>query len=207
MTLIHKKKKKQSIIIIVTVISVILIIVILALLILTSKNDKKEKEVFTQNDSEETLETLSTEQMEQTEETTEYMGKAKEYYIDYVMVGDAQETDKFLDIRIRFPNGEDYIVLTGKNITYITENGFYMYLDEKEVHMLSSARTDVEVYGGAMLYLSSYNREQEDEAGYPINLFVLSSYEEYFQNREEIYNRRIQLEENLLTFMNQTLQK
>ena len=55
--------------------------------------------------------------------------------------------------------------------------------------------------------INSYNKKQEDMAGYPVNLFVLSSYESYFQNKEEIYSRRIQLEENLLTFMNQTLQK
>ena len=96
------------------------------------------------------------------QKTTEYVSDSKEFYIDYVIIGDEQEIDKFLDIRIRFPNGEDYIVLTDKSITYMTENGFYMYLDEKEVHMLSSARTDVEVYGGAMLYLSSYNKKQED---------------------------------------------
>ena len=83
-----------------------------------------------------------------------------------------------------------------------------MYLDEKELHMLSSARTDVEVYEGAILYLSSYSKKQESNlTAYPINLFVLSSYPEYFQDAEKIYSRRIQLEENLLTFMNQTLQK
>ena len=183
------------------VICVIIVIVIMCLVV--GKKDDKIKTVEVSSDNT-ILENISTEEKET---TTEYGEKAKEYYIDYVIVGDAQETDKFLDIRIRFPNGEDYIVLTDKSITYMTENGFYMYLDEKEVHMLSSARTDVEVYGGAMLYLSSYNKKQEDMAGYPVNLFVLSSYESYFQNKEEIYSRRIQLEENLLTFMNQTLQK
>lgn len=203
MTLIRKKKKKQPVIICLAVLSVIIVIVVIVFLAFNKKN-KDNDEVVPEIESSMALEVLPTEQVE---ETTEYRGKAKEYYIDYVMIGDAQETDKFLDIRIRFPNGEDYIVLTDKNITYMTENGFYMYLDEREVHMLSSARTDVEVYGGAMLYLSSYNNKQEDVAGYPVNLFVLSIYESYFQNKEEIYNRRIQLEENLLTFMNQTLQK
>lgn len=204
MTLIHRKNKKQQPVIIgLAVLSVIIVIVMIVFL--AFKDDDKDKnEVAQEIESSTAFEMLPTEQVE---ETTEYGEKAKEYYIDYVIVGDAQETDKFLDIRIRFPNGEDYIVLTDKSITYMTENGFYMYLDEKEVHMLSSARTDVEVYGGAMLYLSSYNKKQEDMASYPVNLFVLSSYESYFQNKEEIYSRRIQLEENLLTFMNQTLQK
>ena len=182
MTLIHKKKKKQPVIICMAVLGVIIVIVMIVFLVFKDK-DKDNMKVAPEIESSTALEMLPTEQVE---ETTEYKGKAKEYYIDYVTVGDAQETDKFLDIRIRFPNGEDYIVLTDKNITYMTESGFYMYLDEKEVHMLSSARTDVEVYGGAMLYLSSYNKKQEDIAGYPVNLFVLSSYERYFQNREEI---------------------
>ena len=181
-----------------------MIIAIVLLFLLVGKKDKRE-----QNDSttevHTSIEMLSTEGKEM---TTEYGIKSKEYYIDYVVVGDEQEIDKFLDIRIRFPNGEDYIVVTGKTITNVTDKGFYMFLDEKELHMLSSARTDVEVYEGATLYLSSYGKKQDNNlTDYPINLFVLSSYPDYFQDGETIYSKRIQLEENLLTFMNQTLQK
>ena len=97
------------------------IIVIVMIVFLAFKDDDKDKnEVAQEIESSTAFEMLPTEQVE---ETTEYGEKAKEYYIDYVIVGDAQETDKFLDIRIRFPNGEDYIVLTDKSITYMTENG------------------------------------------------------------------------------------
>ena len=188
--------------IIMGVVCVVVVMVFIYLFILRNNSN------VTQSISEESKTTLETLLVEDKEMTTEYRGESKEYYIDYVVVGDAQETDKFLDIRIRFPNGEDYIVATGKTITYMTGKGFYMYLDEKEVQMLSSARTDVEVYEGAMMYLSSYDKKQEDGlTDYPINLFVLSYYGQYFNNVDEIYNRRIQLEENLITFMNQTLQK
>lgn len=186
----------------ITVISVIFVIVLIGLLI--GRKDDKDKKIESPV-GETVSETLS---VEIKETTTEYEVKSKEYYIDYVVVGDEQETGKFLDIRIRFPNGEDYIVVSGKTISYLTDKGFYMYLDERELHMLSSARTDVEVYEGAILYLSSYSKKHENTSvDYPINLFVLSSYPDYFQEVEQIYNRRLQLEENLLTFMNQTLQK
>lgn len=202
MTLIHQKKKRHPIAFIVGAICIVSIIVFIYLFIL--KNDGADSPV-SNLEAEITSETLLEEDIEM---TTEYRGKSKEYYIDYVVVGDEQETDKFLDIRIRFPNGEDYIVTEGKTITYMTDKGFYMYLDEKEVQMLSSARTDVEVYEGAMLYLSSYDKKLENGlTDYPINLFVLSYYGQYFENAEEIYNKRIQLEENLIAFMNQTLQK
>lgn len=202
MALIHQKKKKHLPIVVGAVICVIIVIVIMCLVV--GKKDDKIKTVEVSSDNT-ILENISTEEKET---TTEYGEKSKEYYIDYVEVGDEQETDEFLDIRIRFPNGEDYIVVTEKTITYLTDKGFYMYLDEKELHMLSSARTDVEVYEGAFLYLSSYDKKQENGlTEYPINLFVLSAYGQYFDDTEQLYNRRIQLEENLITFMNQTLQK
>mgnify|MGYP006874647427 FL=1 len=202
MTLIHKKKKKQPIVLALAVISVIIVIAIIGLVAFGNRDKDESKPV---QESQPSFQSLPT---EQEEKTTEYISDSKEYYIDYVMVGDEQDIDKFLDIRIRFPNGEDYIVIAEKNITYITDKGFYMYLDEKELHMLSSARTDVEVYEGAFLYLSSYDKKQENGlTEYPINLFVLSAYGQYFDDTEQLYNRRIQLEENLITFMNQTLQK
>ena len=202
MALIHQKKKKHLPIVVGAVISVIIVIVIVFLLI-GKKNVKDENAEMSSDNI--TLENISTEEIEM---TTEYVEKSKEYYIEYVEVGDEQETDEFLDIRIRFPNGEDYIVVTGKTITYLTDKGFYMYLDEKELHMLSSARTDVDVYDGSKLYLASYRKQQENIfTDYPINLFVLSSYPSFFDNADQIYSRRLQLEENLLKFMNQTLQK
>ena len=202
MTLIHQKKKRHPIVFVMGAICTVGVVVFIYLFI--SNNNGKEKQSLSL-ETEVTSEPLLAEDKEM---TTEYRGKSKEYYIDYVVVGDEQETDKFLDIRIRFPNGEDYIVTEGKTITYMTDKGFYMYLDEKEVQMPSSARTDVEVYEGARLYLSSYDKKLENGlTDYPINLFVLSYYGQYFDNAEEIYNRRIQLEENLIAFMNQTLQK
>lgn len=202
MALIHQKKRKFPIIILGALITAVVVIVLLYFFV--GKKDKKEEGVITIED--ETVSELAT--TEEIETTIEYEMKSKEYYIDYVEVGDEQETNEFLDIRIRFPNGEDYIVVTGKTITYVTEEGFYMYLDEQELHMLSSARTDVEVYQGAKLYLASYTKKQENsQSDYPVNLFVLSAYTNYFTEVEQIYSRRLQLEENLLTFMNQTLQK
>lgn len=202
MALIHQKKKKYMPLILGVVIGVIAVMVLILFLI-KGRENKALEVVATDLSTEETEPSTKIEEM-----TTEYEIKSKEYYIDYVVLGDEQETGEFLDIRIRFPNGEDYIVVSGKTITYLTDKGFYMYLDERELHMLSSARTDVDVYEGALLYLSSYGKKQEDTStDYPINLFVLSSYPDYFTDIEQIYNRRIQLEENLLTFMNQTLQK
>ena len=202
MTLIHKKKKKQPIVLALAVISVIIVIAIIGLVAFGNRDKDESKPV---QESQPSFQSLPT---EQEEKTTEYISDSKEYKIDYEMLGDEQDIDKFLDIRIRFPNGEDYIVIAEKNITYITDKGFYMYLDEKELHMLSSARTDVEVYEGAFLYLSSYDKKQENGlTEYPINLFVLSAYGQYFDDTEQLYNIRIQLEENIITFMNQTLQK
>lgn len=142
-------------------------------------------------------------------EAPENIDGCREFYIDYVFVAENQDLSGLLDIHIRFPDGEDYIVASGKRVTSEAGEGFYMFLDDRDVHMLSSARTDMDVYEGTQLYLSSYNfeRQEDDTADYPWNIYVMSSFENAENASEEVYSRRVQLEENLLAFMNQSLQK
>ena len=63
-----------------------------------------------------------------------------------------------VDIRIRYPNGEDYIVLSGKKIRLDNErfDKCYLQLDEREILMMSAAMYDTEVYRGTTLYTSRY---------------------------------------------------
>lgn len=134
----------------------------------------------------------------------------REYYVDYIRFNDKTSiSDKRYDIRIHFPDGEDFVVVPAKIITDRTEEGLYIMFNEHEMHMLSSARTDTEVYEGAYLYMASYEsiNVKKSEEDYPWNQFVMSSYGITEVNSEEIYNRRIQLEENLVSFMDKTLQK
>lgn len=207
MTLMNQKKKKKTAIII----SISGVMVLFMAAVICMFLDKTEDKGLVTEDASE----ITTGYQEETtvkillEDTEKYEKDCREYYIDYVVLADNQDIDGYLDIRIRFPNGEDYIVASGKTITRQAEGGFYMLLNEREIHMLSSARTDMDVYEGTTIYLSAYKSEQCEVSveDYPWNQFVISSFGVSDSNAEDIYSRRIQLEENLLTFMNQTLQK
>ena len=133
----------------------------------------------------------------------------KEYYIDFVDLAVLVNGGGIFDIHIRFPNGEDYVVVSCVELSDIREEGFFVSLDDRENYMLSSARTDVDVYTGTMLYLARREVAMSEvpTADYPWNQFVLGAYGLNDEDKDSMYARRMQLEENLVKFMNQTLNR
>lgn len=75
-----------------------------------------------------------------------------------IHLSDNTQNYDVVDIRIRYPNGEDYIVLTGKTIRLKDDmNGTcYLRLNEEEILMMSAAIYDTSLYRGAELYTSRY---------------------------------------------------
>lgn len=63
-----------------------------------------------------------------------------------------------VDIRILFPNGENYIVLSKKYIKFFDEmkEDNYFWLLEEEILRMSSAIVDAYLYKGAVLYTTKY---------------------------------------------------
>lgn len=206
MALLNRKKKNVTVILSVCV-AVVLVIVVAVYFIMrephketSSQEEMTEKETAAEEET--TMNSFATDK-------EEIVDGYKEYYIDYVFLPEGQNINGYVDIRIRFPNGQDYMVASGKTITGQAEEGFYVLLNDRDIHMLSSAKTDMDVYQGTLLYLSAYEtKQQQTEAeDYPWNRYVISSYGIDDADAEEINNRRIQLEENLIAFMNQALQK
>lgn len=64
----------------------------------------------------------------------------------------------FVDVRIMYPNGENYIVLSKKCIQNInTEtNDIYFWMDEEEIMLMSSGIVDCYLNEGAVLYTTKY---------------------------------------------------
>jgi len=63
-----------------------------------------------------------------------------------------------VDIRIRYPDGEDYIILAGKQIL-IDEEGYgscCLRVSEEEILLMSAAMVDAEQNNGAQIYTSRY---------------------------------------------------
>ena len=213
--MISAKKKKHRLI--VTIIAGILAFIVILTVILLMRYDRADETNAENVEAESDYDNVHTEQEKETVGTTlsgdvDTLGQdvepVRQYYIDYIDLAVLHSGEELYDIHIRFPNGEDYIVVAGKQITSMTEEAFCVRLTQRELHMLSSARTDAEIYTGTQLYLSGYGRDDgNSEPDYPWNQYVLGAHGISEPEAEEIYAKRIQLEENLVAFMNQTLKK
>lgn len=68
------------------------------------------------------------------------------------------ESYDVVDIRIRYPDGEDYIILAGKRIL-LDEEGYgncYLRVSEEEILLMSAALVDAEQNDGTRIYTSRY---------------------------------------------------
>lgn len=63
-----------------------------------------------------------------------------------------------VDIRIRYPDGKDFIVLAGKQILLDEETGdrCYLRVSEEELILMSAALVDVELNNGTRIYSCKY---------------------------------------------------
>lgn len=134
-------------------------------------------------------------------------GNMRTYYIDYIDIPKEFVYGSSFDIRICFPNGEDYLVAGNKTVNIRDEEGFYVDLTRREALLLSSAKVDSDIYTGAKIYAAFYSTgfEEDEIQTYPVNSYVFSlgqwepNIEETFS--DEMYAKRETLEKNLLEFM------
>lgn len=89
---------------------------------------------------------------------SDVMGECREVCYQSIQLTENIKNYDVVDVRIRYPNGEDYIVLTGKTI-YLDEENYgrcYLQLNEEEILMMSAAMYDVTLYRGTEIYTSRY---------------------------------------------------
>ena len=84
-----------------------------------------------------------------------------------------QDNYDTVDIRVMFPNGEDYLILTKKNIMdlRLDSSVFSLYLNEDEILRMSSAIIDAYTTTGAKIYTTRYvepNVQEEAIPNYPV---------------------------------------
>lgn len=86
------------------------------------------------------------------------------------------QTGEYIDIRLRLPNGQDYIVVSHKQVTIPTINGVdsanCVWVELSEVETLSMSSAIVEAYkmNGAKLYATRYVEAGLQEAATPTYL-------------------------------------
>ena len=129
------------------------------------------------------------------------------FYADFIEGMDKVLEDEFFDIRIVFPNGEDYVLAAGKSIEKKTDTGAYIKVDERELMYISGARVDMNVYKGTKIYACTYiSMDQKiPYINYPVNnyIFKLSNWSPNLLEeitKEDYLEKRKILEDNLYEF-------
>jgi len=91
----------------------------------------------------------------------------REYEISVANLMTDQAEHDYVDVRIMFPTGEDYTILTKKDIHNLSlENSvFYSYLNEDEILRMASAIIDAYTVTGTYIYTARYVEPSlQDEA-------------------------------------------
>ncbi|MBC7959399.1 MAG: hypothetical protein H7X94_06000 [Vallitaleaceae bacterium] len=102
----------------------------------------------------------------------------REQQLNMILLPSNLGDNQFVDVRIGFPNGEDYIVLTKMKIrgSDLTNNTLWLWMNEKEILTLSSAIVDAYLHKGTKLYTVTYvapTVQEEALPNYPVNVDVL----------------------------------
>jgi hypothetical protein len=91
-----------------------------------------------------------------------------------IVLPDDLKLNQYVDVRIKFPTGQDYIVLSKKKINKLEGSTVYLAMDEKETLLMSSATVDAYVQG-ATIYAVSYVDpyvQGKSAVDYPVNARV-----------------------------------
>lgn len=83
--------------------------------------------------------------------------------------------DDVVDIRIQFPTGQDYIILSKKRIDKLSSPAFWTTLNEQEILLFSSAMVDAYIHKASIYALTYVEPEMQDKAvpNYPPNQEVI----------------------------------
>lgn len=114
----------------------------------------------------------------------------------------------YIDIRITFPNGEDYIVAEHKRVEKRKESSIYVYVNEEEILLMSSAKVDLDTYAGTKVYAILYARDYQNPASkdYPANEHICELADWNPNMIKKVFTdegrmRRKELENNMTEFL------
>lgn len=87
------------------------------------------------------------------------VGDLREVQYTTISITGNVEVNDVVDVRISFPNGEDYVVLSQKEMRPGAIDGgagTYFWLKEDEIMLMSAAMVDAYLYTGSRLYTTKY---------------------------------------------------
>ncbi len=96
----------------------------------------------------------------------------REYEVSVASLMTDQKEHEYVDVRILFPNGEDYLILSKKIINNLSLEQciFYTYLNEDEILRMASAIIDAYTVSGTRIYTTRYVEENLQQDATPTYL-------------------------------------
>ncbi len=103
----------------------------------------------------------------------------RETEYDVIHLNSNIEKDDTVDIRLLYPNGESYVVLSKKIIQDLSIDtaSIFLWLETEEILRMSAAIVDASLYTGSKLYVTKYiepNIQKDSIITYTPNLSILS---------------------------------
>lgn len=106
------------------------------------------------------------------------------------------EQGKFIDVRLRLPNGEDYIVISKKQVKQTSSDSIWINVTEDEILTMSNAIVEAYIMTGSELYATTYveaGSQEKSTPTYPVSYEVLKLIESdpniVTTARNELYTR------------------
>lgn len=201
MAIIHRSKKIKFII--GAILSTVVVICGVTLFVFSLKRKtKNDKERITNS-----VEIQEENTIEQGEKQIFVTDDERYQHFDFISAFVGINNGDLVDVRISFPNGEDYIVISHKEIINVDEKGIVLRVNEEEILKMSSAQIDVNKYEGTKIYAVKYVSDSQKPAisYYLLNEYVLSLGEWDPNLIEKIFSqekmkKRYDFEQNLVKF-------
>ena len=97
---------------------------------------------------------LSSDMIVEAEEVT--ADDTREQEFNMIILPTYLEVDDYVDIRLRLPSGEDYIVVSKKKVIDTDETTIWIRLSEDEILTISNAIVEAYMIDGTLLYANTY---------------------------------------------------
>ena len=116
---------------------------------------------------------------------------SEDMVIDNIITDDLRELDvimdeipigleegDFVDVRIAFPLGQDYIGMTKKEVLGIVDNVVKLIVNEEDFYTYQSMESDKSIYSGTKIYAAKYVESMIQKSAknyYPVSLDILKT--------------------------------
>ena len=106
--------------------------------------------------------------LEEVENQTTNDQRLQEY--NMIVLPTKLAADDYIDVRIQFPTGEDYVVVSKKKVVEADEKTIWMKMNEDEILMLGNAIVEAYITEGSYLYVNRYTEPGMQTAATPTYL-------------------------------------